>query len=113
MKKKFVKVMAAMTVAVLIVGNTTVVAEAHHSKSSRAAVQGATCYQNGYCTENGSCDVNGVCQYGGSCSGTACYQDGSCDVDGVCQNGGSCDGTIHHASTYSGSTSGHHGRHHR
>ena len=90
MKKKFVKVMAAMTVAVLIVGNTTVVAEAHHSRSSRAAVQGATCYQNGYCTENGSCDV-----------------------DGVCQNGGSCDGTIHHASTYSGSTSGHHGRHHR
>ncbi len=40
MKKKFVKVMAAMTVAVLIVGNTTVVAEAHHSRSSRAAVQG-------------------------------------------------------------------------
>ena len=39
MKKKFVKVMAAMTAAVLIVGNTTVVAEAHHSRSSRAAVQ--------------------------------------------------------------------------
>ncbi len=113
MKKKLVKVVAAMAVAVTVMGNMTVVAEAHHSRSSNAPVQSAVCYENGYCTENGSCDVNGVCQNGGNCSGTACYQDGSCDVDGVCQNGGNCDGTAHHTTRYSGSRSGHHGRSHR
>lgn len=85
MKRRLAKIIATMAIAGVVLVNTDVVAEAHHSGFSNA--QG----QIGYC-----------------------YQDGSCDVNGVCQNGTSCDGSVHHAQTYNRGGSGHHrsGHHH-
>lgn len=84
MMKRAAKVVAVLAVGVFIMGNTAMVAQAHHGHSTYTVEQ--TPY---------------------------CYEDGSCDVDGVCLNGTDCDGTVHHSRTTSvhHSRRGHHSGH--
>lgn len=92
MKKRLIKMAAAMGAAALMFGNTGTTALAHNS--AHAVVH------------SGQSGSDQTWQDGQSTPAVWCNADGSCDADGVCAIGGVCDGS--HGWGSGGSDNSHH-----
>lgn len=89
MKKGFMKTVIVTALAVIIAGNMTTTAMAHHGHSSGRASQDTTGYQGGHCNDNAYCGGNERYRddtYCGICG--ICHNDGYayCDRCGTCHN---------------------------